>query len=304
MRTRSWLVASLVVAALLGGLATLVLWPPDKNGAAVAGDPKFFAGFLEQAGGGGGSGDITSVVAGAGLAGGCTSGDCEIRALEPNDGWYCYDELVSTPATTGGCFIALTATSGTVTPNSTNIDDSHPGVYRLLATDIASRAGILSPASASTSVVIGANVNLVFETMVFLGQLSDGTNTFIDRFGFIDSVTGEPVDAVMFRYNQASSTAMQCVVRANNVETSVNSSFTVAASAWTKLRIEVDGVTAVHFYVNGSEVCAATAVTNLPIGNTRGTGYGINRLQSAGTADTTLDVDYVKARGKFVSTLR
>lgn len=250
-------------------------------------------------------GDITAVTAGGGLAGGGTTGALEIRRLEPNDGWYCYDELLSSPATVGGCFIALTGTSGTLLVNASNISDSRPGIHRLLATDVNSRAGYLSPASGNSSIVIGTNVELVFEAAINPQQLSDATNTFTDRLGWLDSVTGEPVDGVFFRYTHGTNSGeWECVVRANNVETVADSNVAYAASAWTKLRATVTGTSSVTFEINGSEVCAGTAVTNLPIGNARATGYGVNHLQTVGTADTTVDLDYIKARGRFLSTLR
>lgn len=252
------------------------------------------------------SGDITAVQAGRGLA--VTNGTGPIpslRTMVPNDGWRCYDELVSTPATTGGCFIAVTANSGTVANVGANVDDSRPGTFTFTTvTNTASRAAIIAPANATTAVVIGTNANISFETALQLSALSDGTDTYIARAGFLDSAVGEPVDGVFFRYNQTSSTAMQCVVRANNVETSVNSSFTVAATAWTKLRVEVNGTGSVGFFINGSEVCAATSVANLPIGTTRGTAFGFSFIRSAGTASRTFDLDYLDVMGSFVTTPR
>jgi hypothetical protein len=111
---------------------------------------------------------------------------------------------------------------------------------------------------------------------------------------------------VFFRYSSAADTDWQCIVRANNVDTGsvIDSATAVAAATWTKLRVEVDGTSAVRFFVNGSEVCAGTAVTNLPIGNARGTGLGTSFIRSAGTASRTVDIDYIDAIGTFVTTPR
>jgi hypothetical protein len=249
-----------------------------------------------------GTGDLTEVQVGRGLA--VTSGTGPIpslRTAHPNDAWRCYDEMTSVAATVGGCAVSAAANNGTVANAGNNIDDTHQGTITLTTvTNTASRAGYLSP-SGTPVVVVGTNVNLSFETWVNISALSDGTDTYILRVGFIDSISGEPVDAVMFRYNAAVDTDWQCVVRANNVETLVDSTIAVAATTWTKLRVEIDGTSAVRFFIADVERCAATSVANLPTGATRATGLGALMVRSAGTASRTVDLDYYDVIGTFIT---
>lgn len=135
-----------------------------------------------------------------------------------------------------------------------------------------------------------------------VNTLSDATNTYTSRIGFIDSVTGESVDGAFFRYTHSvNSGRWQCVTRANGVETATDSGVTAVAGTWNKFEVEVNSAgTSVAFKVNGTTV--QTHTTNIPTGSGRGTSYGNMVLRSVGTAIfTSLLIDFAMCRQIFTS---
>lgn len=122
--------------------------------------------------------------------------------------------------------------------------------------------------------------------------LSDGTDTYSLRVGFIDSVSVESTDGVFFRYtHSANSGRWQFVTRANGVETITDTGITVAVSTNYRLQIQVqpDGLKA-FAVIDGVNV--ASSATNIPIGAGRETGFGAMLLKTAGAAARTFFTDY------------
>lgn len=122
--------------------------------------------------------------------------------------------------------------------------------------------------------------------------LSDGTNTYSLRAGFLDSVSVESTDGVFFRYTHSvNSGKWQFVTRANGVETITDTGVTVVISTDTKLQIQVnaDGTKA-WGYIN--DVAVASSITNIPNGAGRETGFGAMILKTAGVVARVFHVDY------------
>lgn len=122
--------------------------------------------------------------------------------------------------------------------------------------------------------------------------LSDVTNTYILRAGFMDSVSAEPTDGVFFRYNYlVNSGRWQFVTRANGVETITDTGITVAVLTNYILNIEVqpDGLKAFAL-INGVPV--ASSITNIPVGAGRETGFGASLIKTAGTTAKVFFTDY------------
>lgn len=122
--------------------------------------------------------------------------------------------------------------------------------------------------------------------------LSDGTDRYTIRVGFLDSVSAEPTDGVYFRYSDnLSSGVIQCVTRANGVETVVSSGITFAINTNYKFNIEVlpDG-SKVFFSING--VLVASQTLTIPVGAGRETGYGAFILGTLGTTSRSFFTDY------------
>jgi hypothetical protein len=124
--------------------------------------------------------------------------------------------------------------------------------------------------------------------------LSDATNNFTLRMGFVDSLTADSVDGAYFRYNHAvNSGKWQAVTRSNNVETAADTGVTVVANTVDRFEIRVNAAgTSVDFLID--DVVVATITTNIPVGSGRETGYGLNGNRTAGTAALNgWDLDYM-----------
>ena len=141
-----------------------------------------------------------------------------------------------------------------------------------------------------------------FESDCRFTVLSDATNTYTFRAGFIDSVSAESTDGVFFRYtNGTNSGKFQAVTRSNGTETAVDTGITVAISTWYDFEININATgTSAEFKINGTVV--ATITTNIPVGSGRETGYGVYVQRSVGTASVTpLDCDFVDVRYNFTN---
>jgi hypothetical protein len=132
------------------------------------------------------------------------------------------------------------------------------------------------------------------ETRVRLESLSDGTDTYTFRFGYLDSFSGEAVDAVGLRYTDAvNGGRWQAYTRNGNTETAADTGITAALATDYKLRIEVNAAAnQALFYINGALI--ATISTNIPNGITRFTGIGAQMIKSVGVTNKNIMMDYVE----------
>lgn len=115
----------------------------------------------------------------------------------------------------------------------------------------------------------GLNVEYTLWSRVLLPFLSNGTDRFIVRSGFINSIGSDGTNGVFFRYvDNANGGRWLCVCRSNNTETTVDSGVAATLDVWVWLRIKVigDGGQAI-FSINGTDV--ATITTNIPTGSGR-----------------------------------
>jgi len=140
------------------------------------------------------------------------------------------------------------------------------------------------------------NNEWTFETRANIQNLSDATNTFTTRFGFMDATTGDPTDGHFFRYTHGTNSGKwQAVTRINNVETATDTGETATAmtngSPMPRWKIIVDNSgTNVDFYINDRRV-----VTHTPsgfTGSSRLTGIAYSMIKSAGTTSRAFFIDY------------
>lgn len=140
-----------------------------------------------------------------------------------------------------------------------------------------------------------------FETSIYINNLSTVTERYRWISGFGSNITtGTETDGVFFTYDEggtlngtAASANWQCVTVANSVRTLTTTSTAVTASAWNKLRIEVNAAgTSVAFYVNGTLV--ATHTTNIPLAsNSRYVTVKQGIAKTIGTTARLVYCDYI-----------
>jgi hypothetical protein len=183
-----------------------------------------------------------------------------------------------------GLAVSVSGTNATVinddasTPNRIGVADFRTG------TTTTGRAAI---ASGSTAVVFrGGRHRLRWD---LLTSISDGTDTFTTRVGFLDSPSGDGTNGIFFRYTHSvNSGRWQTVTRTAGVET-VTSTTVAAAVAYSVFEIEVNAAgTSVSFWINGTLV--GTHVANIP-GSSNLSGIGASIVKSAGTNDREIKTD-------------
>lgn len=141
-----------------------------------------------------------------------------------------------------------------------------------------------------------------FKSYMSVPTLSNLTDTFALRVGFINSIAAESTNGVFFRYtNGVNAGKWQAVARNNNVETAVDTLNTPVAGAWSKFNIIVNAAgTSAAFYINNALV--ATVPTNIPTGAGKETGYGIYVQKSAGTTSVSaLSCDFINVNYAFTT---
>ena len=187
-----------------------------------------------------------------------------------------------------------TSGSGAAIQNAANYVGAAVGqtIALMTGSTTTGRAGRLS---GTTLCVFGTNP-WHFETTVGLDTLSDGTNTYTARFGFMDSQAGDPTDGAYFRYTHGTNSGKwECVTRSNNVETAsaLDSGITVDTSLH-NFSIDVNAAgTSVDFKIDGATVATGTA--NIPTGTARATGFGFTIIKSAGGTNRNLNYTYTTA---------
>ena len=197
--------------------------------------------------------------------------------------------LVTTFSATAG---ASALQSGAYT-SSTSIGQL--GLYT--GTASTGRAGL---ASHLDMIQLGAN-SWTFETKLLLSNLSDATDTFTARLGFLDTQTGESTDFVGFRYTHGTNSGKwECVTRSNSTETAVDSGTSPSAGTYQTFKIEINSTaTSVTFYINGSSV--GTITSNIPSGSSRLLGFGYLIAKSVGTNSRSMHFDYTYAKSTLGS---
>lgn len=191
----------------------------------------------------------------------------------------------------------LLSAGGESAPGVWDGEPGHIGMARMTTGSGATNRSLLNDGHNGGWIFSGGEA--IFETVINITTLSDGTETYTLRLGWVDSGTADGADGVFFRYTHSvNSGNWQLVARNNSVETATNSSTAVTAGAWQRLTIVVNAAgTSAEFFVNG--VSIGTAASNIPVGAGRVTALYINLTKSAGTTARTVFVDYVYAKKSY-----
>ena len=198
------------------------------------------------------------------------------------------------------------AVTGTGSSNSVTLINSvpnHPGVLaQYTGTTATGNARAIS--TAVNGILLGNGSSWQSEAVVRVPILSDATNRFIYRSGFMDAAPGVSVDGCLLTYSDTiNSGNWQALCRSNNAETICNTGVPVVAGIWYKLRIDInDAATVANFSINGA-ASSCQVTSNIPSAAGRGTAFGTVVLKSVGAATRSVETDYLEIRGQF-STIR
>lgn len=155
-------------------------------------------------------------------------------------------------------------------------------------TTSAGSAGVGSKDAALLGQVLGLNV--LHGGLYLPSSLSDGTNRYTTRDGFLDSLTGEPTDGVFFRYvDNVNSGKFLAVARQNGTETTADTGITAEASPTGYSYAIVTRPNEVKatflLWENGAAPATVAKITaNVPAGSARGFGFGASIVKSLGTS--------------------
>ena len=185
------------------------------------------------------------------------------------------------------------ASGGSILQSGAVTNDTNIGVVGLYTgTGTTGRQALISHVD---GIQFGNN-EWTFETRANVQTLSDATNTYTARFGFMDASTGDPTDGHYFRYTHGTNSGKwQAVTRVNLVETATDTGKTATAmtngSPMPRFKIIVDNSgTLVEFYMDDKKV--ATHTPSGFTGSSRLTGVGYSIIKSAGTTTRPLFIDY------------
>jgi hypothetical protein len=175
------------------------------------------------------------------------------------------------------------------------------GIYSLdLGTTTTGRASLWAGTASAVKLGLGQTR---FAARYAVQVLSNGTDTYTARVGFIDSNSAESTDGCFFRYtNGVNAGKWQAVCRNNTTETATDTGVTATAGTFQRFEVTVNAAgTSVAFAIDGSTV--ATITTNIPTAAGRETTYGIMAVKSAGTTATSGGyIDYAEVEMFFTST--
>ena len=203
------------------------------------------------------------------------------------------DFITSIVGSALGWSASAAGTSAAVTINTASVPDSVPWEGSLQLATGTTTTGRSSIARSLNQITLSNRV-YTQDWRIFLPALSNATDSFFVRVGFMDVVTGDSVDGVYFRYNDALNAGQwQCVFRYNSAETVVNTTSIVLSNQPINLTIRSDHQTSATytFYVNDTLVGTINSGL-VPSGASRHTGIGASIIKTAGTTSLSIFIDY------------
>lgn len=160
--------------------------------------------------------------------------------------------------------------------------------------------------SNTNSITFGLNL-MRWESRLLIPTLATVGENFIVRTGFSDTNAANVNDGAYFLADtQGTSTGSavslywQIVTCSNGTRTFTTTSILISTTVYSKFRVDVNAAgTSVRFYIDN--VLVGTHTTNIPTGSVRATGLQTMILKSAGTANRTVNVDYLYYKMKFTT---
>lgn len=242
-----------------------------------------------------GSGGVEWGTGGGGGGGGITSTGSEIADE-------CFSHGSGASSYVGGFGQSVSGTGASLTNGTGEVN--HPGVIlmNLGTSNGTGRVAFFQIGSNALGIVLGGG-EVTFMNIFKLDTLSDGTNTYTARSGLGDSVVGEYVDGVFFRYtNGVNGGRWEAVCRSNNVETgSVLDTGVAADTNYHRFECVINAAgTSAEFFIDG--VSVGTITTNIPTGAGREVAaHGLAVVKSLGAANRTFNFDAYRYTFEFTT---
>jgi len=160
----------------------------------------------------------------------------------------------------------------------------HPGVLRYTLGTSTSGTGNMW-VNTTRSVLFGNSVYHRIDWVLKILQLSNATDNYTLRVGYINSGTAEGSDAAEFRYNHGVNSGKWERVTINNTAvTATDTTIAAQTSTWSRFTVIVNPAgTNAEFFIDGVSVGSNT--TNIPANN-RPLTQGMMFVKTAGTTDT------------------
>jgi len=206
-------------------------------------------------------------------------------------GYYNYSDGSNTTSDSGW---NSTAASGGTASNIAGVANHQGVIEYTLGT---STTGSASYRAATVNNLMGNSWYWRFDCIYKVVALSNVTDTYTLRIGFIDSGSAESTDGVFLRYNKdVNSGAWVGVSRSNTTESTTNGASTVQTTNYERATIIVNPAGNIaRFYINGTQQ-GSDITTNIPTGAGRQCGPGFMFLKSAGTTDNAaFDLDSIES---------
>lgn len=199
-------------------------------------------------------------------------------------------------ASAGGGQFAL-SNAGTGSNTLATAVDGHPGVISgTTGTSNTGRSGAIvgfSGASETTWLILGTDA-LIFDALIQIPTLPDGTNTFEFAIGFLGRANGSSTSGVVAKVAWNGSAAIWRLTGiSSGSSTNADATSGPTASTWHYVKLEATS-TGAELFIDG--VSVATLSTGLP---SAGFSLGYHIIKSAGTTARTALIDFMRARQTF-----
>lgn len=146
--------------------------------------------------------------------------------------------------------------------------------------------------------------HMVFECLFRIPTLSDGTNTFMTRLGFVDTPSAAPAFGAWFELESNASTSIQCKC-ADGTTTTTSASMVIVANTWYWCRIVLIDNTSAKFEINTLDSTIATntntITTNLPVSGSLSFFHGMTVIKSASTTARTVQYTHLNAYQRYAA---
>ena len=169
------------------------------------------------------------------------------------------------------------------------------------------RAHSSHQAGASSLVLDAASGMILYDAIVAIPTLPDGTQTFGVAVGLLDVANNvDQTDGCYFRLTTASAN-FQAITSSNSTRTTTDTGFAPSAGQFYRLKIVAINATEVRFYISTQSInctadmtLVATNTTNIPTGAGREMGAGLGIVKTAGTTARTLRYQYQRVQRRKI----